>query len=87
MYGTPFAVVSGLLMRCVGLAQKSVRWVPPGLGPCLHSRNDTFETFMVLAGRIEYRIGGPVEHANTKLGPGARDLPLRFRKWRTEHEE
>ena len=36
--------------------------MPPGQGPCLHSHNTTFETFMVLQGRIEYRIGDPVEH-------------------------
>ena len=36
--------------------------MPPGQGACLHSHNDTYETFMVLEGRIEYRIGDPVEH-------------------------
>lgn len=36
--------------------------LPPGQGPCLHSHNDTFETFIVLEGSIEYRIGDPVEH-------------------------
>ena len=35
MYGTTFVVVSRMLMRCAGLAQKSVRWVPPGLGSSL----------------------------------------------------
>ena len=39
--------------------------MPPGQGPCLHSHNDTYETFMVLDGRIEYRIGDPVEHTIT----------------------
>lgn len=39
--------------------------LPPGQGPCLHSHNDTFETFMVLEGRIEYEIGEPVEHRIT----------------------
>ena len=39
--------------------------MPPGQGPCLHSHNDTYETFMVLEGRIEYRIGDPVEHTIT----------------------
>ena len=39
--------------------------MPPGQGPCLHSHNDTYETFMVLDGRIEYRIGDPVEHSIT----------------------
>ena len=36
--------------------------MPPGQGPCLHSHNGTFETFMVLEGTIEYHIGDPVEH-------------------------
>jgi mannose-6-phosphate isomerase-like protein (cupin superfamily) len=36
--------------------------LPPGQGPCLHSHNDTFETFFVLEGRIEYEIGDPVTH-------------------------
>ena len=35
--------------------------LPPGQGPCLHSHNDTYETFFVLEGEIEYRIGDPVE--------------------------
>ena len=39
--------------------------MPPGQGACLHSHNDTYETFMVLQGRIEYRIGDPVEHTIT----------------------
>jgi quercetin dioxygenase-like cupin family protein len=39
--------------------------MPPGQGACLHSHNDTYETFMVLEGSIEYRIGDPVEHTIT----------------------
>ena len=39
--------------------------MPPGQGACLHSHNDTYETFMVLEGRIEYHIGDPVEHTIT----------------------
>jgi quercetin dioxygenase-like cupin family protein len=39
--------------------------LPPGQGPCLHSHNDTFETFMVLEGEIEYEIGEPVTHRRT----------------------
>lgn len=39
--------------------------LPPGQGPCLHSHNGTFETFMVLEGRIEYYIGEPIEHQLT----------------------
>ena len=39
--------------------------MPPGQGPCLHSHNDTFETFMVLEGTIEYWIGDPIEHRVT----------------------
>jgi len=36
--------------------------MPPGQGPCLHSHNSTFETFIVLEGTIEYYIGDPVKH-------------------------
>lgn len=36
--------------------------MPPGQGPCLHSHNTTYETFMVLQGTIEYDIGEPVAH-------------------------
>jgi quercetin dioxygenase-like cupin family protein len=36
--------------------------LPAGTGPCLHSHNDTYETFFVLDGEIEYEIGDPVEH-------------------------
>ncbi len=39
--------------------------LPPGQGPCLHSHNDTYETFIVLEGRIEYDIGEPVAHRIT----------------------
>ena len=39
--------------------------MPPGQGPCLHSHNDTFETFIVLEGSIEYEIGEPVAHRIT----------------------
>ena len=39
--------------------------MPPGQGPCLHSHNTTFETFMVLEGTIEYNIGDPIEHRRT----------------------
>ncbi len=39
--------------------------MPPGQGPCLHSHNTTFETFMVLQGKIEYHIGDPVAHRVT----------------------
>src|SRR5688572_2476707 len=39
--------------------------MPPGQGPCLHSHNNTYETFFVLEGSIEYRIGDPVEHRVT----------------------
>jgi quercetin dioxygenase-like cupin family protein len=41
--------------------------LPPGQGPCAHSHNNTFETFMVLEGEIEYSVGDPVEHT-VKLG-------------------
>ena len=36
--------------------------MPPGQGPCLHSHNSTYETFMVLQGSIEYHLGDPIEH-------------------------
>ena len=36
--------------------------MPPGQGPCLHDHNETYETFIVLQGTIEYRVGDPVEH-------------------------
>lgn len=39
--------------------------LPPGTGPCLHSHNDTYETFFVLDGAIEYQIGDPVAHRVT----------------------
>jgi quercetin dioxygenase-like cupin family protein len=39
--------------------------MPPGQGPCLHSHNSTYETFMVLEGTIEYFIGDPIEHRVT----------------------
>jgi len=39
--------------------------LPPGQGPCLHSHNGTYETFMVLEGRIEYHIGEPIAHRIT----------------------
>lgn len=39
--------------------------MPPGQGPCLHSHNSTFETFMVLEGSIEYYVGDPIEHRLT----------------------
>ncbi|MCC6632253.1 MAG: cupin domain-containing protein [Gammaproteobacteria bacterium] len=41
--------------------------IPPGQGPCLHSHNNTYETFMVLEGEIEYEIGDPVAH-RVRLG-------------------
>lgn len=31
--------------------------LPPGQGPCLHAHNSTYETFMVLEGKIEFSIG------------------------------
>ena len=39
--------------------------MPPGQGPCLHSHNSTYETFIVLEGTIEYIIGDPIEHRVT----------------------
>ena len=42
------------VQRCLSLLCQQ------GLGPCLHSHNGTFETFMVLDGTIKYEIGEPV---------------------------
>ena len=39
--------------------------MPPGQGPCLHSHNSTYETFIVLEGTIEYFVGEPIEHRVT----------------------
>ncbi|MBC94317.1 MAG: hypothetical protein CMM38_11855 [Rhodospirillaceae bacterium] len=39
--------------------------MPPGQGPCLHDHNNTYETFMVLQGTIEYRVGDPIAHKRT----------------------
>jgi quercetin dioxygenase-like cupin family protein len=36
--------------------------MPPGQGACLHSHTNTYETFMVLQGSIEYDIGEPLAH-------------------------
>ena len=30
---------------------------PPGQGPCLHSHDNTYETFMVLEGAFEFQVG------------------------------
>jgi len=30
---------------------------PPGQGPCLHSHDHTYETFMVLEGAFEFKVG------------------------------
>lgn len=32
---------------------------PPGQGPCLHSHNSTYETFVCLDGRWEFSVGDP----------------------------
>ena len=37
---------------------------PPGQGPCLHSHNSTFETFICLEGRWEFSVG---ENGQEKL--------------------
>ena len=57
----------------VGAARTTmfISMLPPGQGPCLHSHNETYETFFVLEGSIEYRIGDPVEQR------------LRLDKWDT----
>jgi quercetin dioxygenase-like cupin family protein len=39
--------------------------LPPGQGPCLHSHNGTYETFIVLEGCIEYHVGEPITHRIT----------------------
>ncbi|MDP6810347.1 MAG: cupin domain-containing protein [Kiritimatiellia bacterium] len=35
----------------------NVSIMPPGQGPCLHSHDATYETFFVLEGTIEFRVG------------------------------
>lgn len=35
----------------------NVSIMPPGQGPCLHSHDATYETFFVLEGKIEFRVG------------------------------
>ena len=39
--------------------------MPPGQGPCLHSHDATYETFFVLEGTIEFRVGPNGEEAIT----------------------
>ena len=57
----------GSVAPIIGAANSTmfISVMPPGQGACLHSHNDTFETFMVLEGTIEYRIGDPVAHTIT----------------------
>jgi quercetin dioxygenase-like cupin family protein len=57
----------GKLAPIVGASGSTmfVSIMPPGQGPCLHSHNSTFETFMVLEGKIEYFVGDPIEHRVT----------------------
>ena len=57
----------GTAAPIIGAARSTmfISIMPPGQGACLHSHNDTFETFMVLEGQIEYRIGDPVAHTLT----------------------
>ena len=35
----------------------NVSIMPPGQGPCLHAHDNTYETFVVLDGMIEFRVG------------------------------
>ena len=35
----------------------NVSVMPPGQGPCLHAHDNTYETFVVLDGTIEFRVG------------------------------
>ena len=42
--------------------------LPPNQGPCLHAHNATFETFIVLDGRITFHIGEPGEEEHLTLG-------------------
>ncbi|MCS5638030.1 MAG: cupin domain-containing protein [Myxococcota bacterium] len=39
--------------------------MPPGQGPCLHSHDNTFETFVVLDGEIEFLVGPEAEESIT----------------------
>lgn len=46
--------------------------LPPQQGPCLHAHNATFETFVVLDGRVTFQIG-----------PTERDQRVTLGKWDT----
>ena len=35
----------------------NVSIMPPGQGPCLHAHDNTYETFVVLDGTVEFRVG------------------------------
>ncbi len=41
--------------------------LPPSQGPCLHAHNATFETFVVLEGKITFRVGDPGEEEQVTL--------------------
>ena len=43
----------------------NVSTMPPGQGPCLHSHESTYETFVVLQGEIEFSVGPEGEESVT----------------------
>lgn len=43
----------------------NVSIMPPGQGPCLHAHDNTYETFVVLDGTIEFRVGAEGEEKVT----------------------
>ena len=43
----------------------NVSIMPPGQGPCLHAHDNTYETFVVLDGTIEFRVGPEGEETVT----------------------
>ena len=52
---SPFGDTAGIYGA--GGTTMNVSIMPPGQGPCLHSHDATYETFFVLEGRIEFRVG------------------------------
>lgn len=48
-----------------GGATMNISIMPPGQGPCLHSHDNTYETFVVLEGQIEFFVGPESEESIT----------------------
>ena len=51
----PFGDTAGIYGA--GGTTMNISTMPPGQGPCLHSHDATYETFFVLEGTIEFRVG------------------------------